>query len=316
MRVIDADATRAALPFPALIEALRAAFAQGAVIPPRHHHTVVQPDGAQGILLLMPAWQAGGYLGVKIATVFPQNGARGLPGVNATYLLCDGSTGVPVALIDGDQLTARRTIAASALAAGYLARDDSSRLLVVGAGRVGRLAAEAFAAVRPIRQVAVWNPSPARADALVETLWEQGFDAARADDLEAATRVADIVTCATLATAPLIRADWLAPGSHLDLIGGFTPAMREAEDGCFAGARVFVDTVEAVAEAGDLIDPIAAGVLDRAGIGTLAELCSGTAAGRCDPHERTVFKSVGTALSDIAAAVLVQAVTQAPGIRS
>lgn len=305
MRIIDADATRAALAFPALIAALREAFAQGATIPPRHHHEIVQPDGAHGTLLLMPAWQAGGYLGVKIATIYPDNGARSLPGVYATYLLCEGSTGRPIALIDGNQITARRTIAASALAADYLAHTDASRLLVVGAGRVGSLAAEAFAAVRPIRHVAVWNPSAARADALVADLNKQGFGAERVDDMEAATRAADIVCCATLSTTPLIRAEWLAPGTHLDLIGGFTPDMREADNACFANARVFVDTLDAIEEAGDLVGPIAAGVLDRSTIGTLAALCNGSIAGRRDAGERTIFKAVGTALSDIAAAALV-----------
>jgi ornithine cyclodeaminase/alanine dehydrogenase-like protein (mu-crystallin family) len=306
LAVIDAERTRDALPFARLIPVLRQAFAGGAKIPLRHHHTIPQPDGTSAVLLLMPAWQDQGYLGVKIVTIFPGNSARGLPGLDSSYLLCDGQTGRHLALIDGNQITVRRTVGVAALAASYLAREDATSLLLVGAGRVASLAAEAFRAVRPIRTVTIWNRDRAKAATLAEALRDRGFDAAVAPSLREAAANADIVCCATLSATPLIQADWLKPGTHLDLIGSFTPAMREADDACFVRGRVYVDSPDALAESGDLVDPIRNGTLSPTALaGTLAQLCAGAVAGRGTDDEITVFKAVGTALSDIAAGALV-----------
>ena len=310
--VIDAARTASALPFDALIAALRAAFARGAVAPQRHHHPIARPHGDDGTLLVMPAWQ-GDSLGVKIATVFPANNARGLPSVFSTYLLCDGATGQPLALLDGDVITARRTIAISALAASLLAREDAASLLIVGSGRIARLAPAAFATMRPIRHVAVWNRDPAKAEMLAAQFRADGVDAEAAHSLEAAAAQADIISCATPSTAPLIRADWLRPGTHLDLIGSFTPAMREADDACFARGRVYVDTPDALAEAGDLTGPIASGVLRAGDIGLLADLCAGRVPGRRSRDDFTIFKAVGTAVADLVAATLVRAALLPPG---
>ena len=301
MRQFDALATARALEFPALIAALERLFVAGCEVPPRHVHAV--GDGLTA--LLMPAWQPGRYFGLKVVNVAPGNAARGLPGLFATYQLFDAATGAPLALIDGGEITARRTAAASALAASRLARADARRQLIVGAGRVGGLLAQAYRAVRPIHDVMVWSRDPDAALRLVLRLAAEGLPARVVTDLATATATADIVSGAPLATAPLIEGAWLAPGSHLDLIGGFTPAMREADDACFAGAEVWVDTSEALAKAGDLLHPIAAGVLRREDVcGTLADLCAAPAPRR-DAAARTVFKSVGTALEDLAAAILV-----------
>lgn len=291
MRLFDAAATEAALPFDRLIPALRDAFVAGAEVPDRHHHAL--PGGAT--LLLMPAWQ-GDWLGVKLVAVHPGNPARSLPAIHATYLLSRAGTGEAVALLDGGVLTARRTAAASALAASFLARPDAARLLLVGAGRVAALVAPAMRTVRPISSVAVWNPHPARADALVEDLRAQGFDAARVDGLEAAVAAADIVSCATLSTGPLIQGPWLQPGVHLDLIGAYTPFMREADEAAIRRATLFIDTDAARHECGELTGnpPVA---------GTLETLCRG-GPGRVDAAAITAFKSVGTALEDLAAAIL------------
>ena len=261
-------------------------------MPARHHHAL--PGGAT--LLLMPAWQQD-WMGVKTVTIHPANPGSGLPAVHATYLLSRVGTGEPVALMDGGEITARRTVATSALAASFLARPDASRLLVVGAGRVASLIAQAMREVRPITHVAVWSPTPARADALVAALGTQGFEASRAIDLGAAVAEADILSCATLATTPLIQGCWLRAGTHLDLIGAFTPAMREADEAAVQRATVYVDTATARHECGEL-----ASNPDIAG--TLSTLCQG-AGGRCDAEEVTLFKSVGTALADLAAATLV-----------
>jgi ornithine cyclodeaminase len=309
MQVIDAPATRDALPFARLVPALHRAFAEGCEVPPRQAHAIGQADGIGCTSLIMPAWSrprsARPHYGVKIVNIAPGNAARGLPGLHASYLLFDALTGVPLACIDGGVLTTRRTAAASALAASFLARSDARRLLVVGAGAVARVLPEAYRAVRPIEHVAVWARAPDKAAALADALRADGFDAAAEVDLAAAVAQSDIVSCATLATEPLVHGRWLAPGSHLDLIGSFTPQMREADDDCFAGARLFVDTDEALRKSGDLLGPLSRGVLDAARrYGTLDDLCSGSLPGRQGPLERTVFKSVGTALEDLAAAVL------------
>jgi ornithine cyclodeaminase/alanine dehydrogenase-like protein (mu-crystallin family) len=301
MCVFDAAATRDALPFERLIPALRDLFAAGCEVPARHVHTVGELTS-----LLMPAWQAGGYYGVKVVNVAPGNAARGLPGVHGSYLLHDAGTGVPLALIDGSELTTRRTAAASALAAGWLAREDAEHLLVVGAGRIAAVLPAAYRVLRPIRRVTVWARQPDKAHALAAQLAAQGFDARAATQLDDAVAAADIVSCATLAGEPLVQGQHLRPGSHLDLIGSFTPTMREADDHCFAGAGVWIDTDEALHKSGDLLGPMSRGVFAAADVrGTLAQLARGQAAGRARADERTVFKSVGSALEDLAAATLV-----------
>jgi ornithine cyclodeaminase/alanine dehydrogenase-like protein (mu-crystallin family) len=301
MKVFDAGATRAALPFATLMAALKNLFIAGCTVPPRHVHQL----GNAGTSLIMPAWQ-GRYFGIKTVNIFPANSERGLPGLFSTYMLYDAATGQPLAHIDGNEITARRTVAASALAASYLARPDAERLLVVGSGRVASLLAEAYSEVLPLREIAVWSRNPASAVALAASLRAQGFEALAWPQLEAAVRQADVVSCATLSTLPLIRGEWLQAGSHLDLIGGFTPQMVEADDACFAGAAIYVDTQEALQKAGDLLGPMSRGVFDAADLkGTLEQLCRGERGGRATADQRTVFKSVGSALEDLAAAMLV-----------
>jgi ornithine cyclodeaminase len=275
------------------------------VVPARQVHTVTA-GAAPGHLLSMAAWQPGRHLGVKTVTVFAANASRALPSLHALYTLFDATTGVPVAHIDGAALTARRTACVSALAASYLARPDAKRLLVVGAGRVASLLPSAMAAVRPIERVLVWNHRSEGAHTLARSLREQGLRAEATDDLRDAVQHADIVSCATLSTQPLIRGQWLPPGSHLDLIGSFTPDMREADASCVARARVFVDQDEALAKAGDLVQAIAEHAFEHAALqGTLEQLCRGQCGGRADPSEITLFKSVGSAWQDLAAAGLV-----------
>ncbi len=306
MRYLDAAELAERLPWPALVQALRSAFTQDFEVPLRHSHSIHNPGGEDGMVLIMPAWQPGRHFGVKTVNIFPGNRARGLPGLHAVYALFDATTGVPLALLDGSELTARRTAAASALASDLLARPDARSLLLVGAGRVGTLMTGALRAVRPgIERIAVWNRSPAGAEALASTLRGQGLAAQAVTDLPAAVGQADIVSCATLSTAALVHGDWLQPGAHLDLIGGFTPAMREADGRCLARGRVFVDTAEALAKSGDLLSAIREGLFDAAAVqATLAQLCRGERPGRTGADDITVFKTVGTALADLAAAEL------------
>jgi ornithine cyclodeaminase len=305
LRFYSADEVHAALDWKRLVEALAAAFAVGAHVPLRHAHRL----GETETLLLMPAWrEARGGLGVKIVTVMPGNAARGAATVNALYVLLDRASGEPRAVIDGEALTLRRTAAASALAARHLARDDSTNLLVVGTGKLAPFMARAHCALRPrLVRVRVWGRRAEAAQTLAQVLRDEGLPAEAATDLQAAVRDADIVTCATTAAAPIVHGAWLAPGTHLDLVGGFTRAMREADDAAVARARIFVDTYAgALAEAGDLVSPLERGVIARAQIeAELAELVRGEKPGRHSADEITLFKSVGTALEDLAAAELI-----------
>jgi ornithine cyclodeaminase len=304
MRIFDAAATERALPFDTLIGRLREMFRRGCEVPARHVHRVVTAQ-AEGTVLIMPAW-TDRYLGIKTVSIYPDNGPKGLPGLHSAYLLSDATTGQLLAQIDGNAITSRRTAAASALAASYLARPDASSLLVVGAGRVGSLLPLAYRHVRRLDEVGVWCRTEEVAAAVVERLRREGIPADVATDLKAWAARADIVSCATLATEPVMHGEWLRPGSHLDLIGSFAPQMREADDECFRGARIYVDTDEAATKSGDLLGPLSRKVFARGDIrGDLRGLCLGTVAGRQDERERTVFKSVGTALEDLAAAIMV-----------
>ena len=301
----SAEQVHAALEYPVLIERLGQAFAQGASVPLRHAHKVNEHENAR--LLLMPAWREGEALGVKIVTAFPGNAARGAATVAATYVLLDGSTGHPLALIDGEALTLRRTAAASALASSFLSRPESRTLLVIGTGKLAPYMAAAHAAVRSFARVLVWGRSAHKAQSLAGQLAAQGVNATAAASLQEALTQADVVTCATTAADPIVQGAQVRHGTHVDLVGGFTPTMREADDELVAKASVFVDTyVGALAEGGDVVEPIRSGVLQRADVrAELAELCRGDKKGRTGAAEITLFKSVGTALEDLTAAQMV-----------
>jgi ornithine cyclodeaminase len=320
MLMISADAVDRALSFAGLVEALRVMFRDGAVQPVRHHHTIERPDGGASTLLLMPAWgdfgaagtSAGGHVGVKIVTVSPDNNIVGKPAVMGVYLLLDGKTGEPQALIDGQRLTLWRTACTSALAATYLAREDASRLLVVGAGALCPFLAKAHSVVRPISQIRIWNRTPANGEKAAEALRRDGFDASAVTDLDDALGWADIVSCATISSEPLVKGARLKAGTHVDLVGGFTPDMREADDEAIRRARVFVDTrAGATKEAGDIVQPLASGVLAADGVlADLFELTRGEKAGRASAEEITLFKSVGAALEDLAGGIAVYAASR------
>jgi alanine dehydrogenase len=308
LRIVPAEEVSSLLSYDALIDALADAFRGEIVVPVRHHHTIPQ-DGADATLLLMPAWTESGkrYVGCKIVTVFPDNAKSDRPSLYGQYLLLSGETGEPLALIDGRVLTVWRTAAASALAARYLARPDASHLVMVGAGALAPHLVRAHATVRPIKRVTLWNRTKARAVALGFTLANEKIEVEATDRLEAAVREADIVCCATLAAQPLVQGRWLKEGVHVDLVGAFTPKMREADDEAMRRARIYVDTrAGALKEAGDIVDPLARGVIKETDIAAdLFDLCRGTAEGRKGAAEITLFKSVGSAIEDLAAAMLV-----------
>jgi len=303
---LDAEAVAARLERLPLIDALERAFRYECQAPGRQHYSVGDAENPSDTLLIMPAWQSGVSIGVKLVTAFPGNSARGLPTVHATYTLFDARTGMPRAILDGTELTRRRTAAASALAARYLAAPGSSRLLMVGTGSLAPHVIESHAVVRPIRSVRIWGRRPERARAIAESLADRSYDVEAVEDLEAAVGWADIISCATLATLPLVRGAWLRDGQHLDLIGSFTPRMREADDDAVARATIYVDTrAAALVESGELVHALATGRLKRQDIrGELRDLVRGSASKRTTIEEITLFKSVGSAIADLAAAEL------------
>ena len=307
MITLDERQLRQTLAWEPLIGAIETLFRKGCEVPVRHHHTIALENQPDATLLLMPAWQAGGFLGVKLVTVYPGNAVRGLPAISGLYVLFSGETGEIIASLDGGELTARRTAAASALASRYLSRQDASVLLVVGTGRMGANLIRAHAAVRPISRVLVWGRSPAGAARVAEDARSDGIAAQAADDIAPAAAEADIISCATLSSEPLIRGEWLREGTHVDLVGAFLPHMRETDDAVMARAsRIFVDTIDgAMKEAGDVLQPLESGAITKDAIrGDLFDLTRGQQPGRGGEDEITVFKSVGTALEDLAAAIL------------
>ena len=304
---LDAAAVEAALPFRPLIEALGEAFVTAATPPVRHHHAVPRSGSDPAILLIMPAWQPDAVTGVKLVHVASGNEAKGLPSVQGLYVLFDGPTGTPLAVMDGTRLTVRRTAAASALAASHLARADAATLLMLGCGAMAPHLIAAHRTVRPIQRVLLWNRTPQRAAALARDLEAQGVDAVAVAEIDPALAEADIVSCATMSREPLVRGTAVRAGTHVDLVGAYTPAMRESDGELLARAEVFVDTFDgAEAEAGDVLQAIAEGHLTREAIeGDLAALCRGSHPGRSSAASITVFKSVGSALEDLVAARLV-----------
>jgi ornithine cyclodeaminase len=330
-RVYSAQAVHDALPWERLAGVLERAFLQGAEVPLRHAHALSTAD----TLLLMPAWNEA-LIATKLVTVIPSAPHT----VQATVVVLDRPTGEVRALMDGEALTLRRTAATSALAARHLARADARTLLVVGTGRLAGWMARAHVALRPeLERVVVWGRRPEAVQALVQELQpllqaerhaEQASRAGgvgsvgatsgpdtrggraalvveAASTLEAACAQADIVCCATTSSEPLVCGAWLRPGTHLDLVGGFRRDMREVDDEAVRRARVVVDTYAgALTEAGDLTQPLARGVIDRAHVrAELAELLREPARGRTGAADITLFKSVGTALEDLAAAACV-----------
>ena len=232
MLVLDANEVAGALPYDQLISALVTAFAGDYEVPHRAHHDVAVPEGNAGKLLLMPAWQPGGSMGVKIVTVFPDNAAQGYPAVFASYVLMSAETGVPVAVFDGTEITLRRTAAASALASTYLSRGNSTRLLMVGTGNLAPHLIAAHATARPITDICIWGRRQEAAGRLAATLATSSYSITVSDNLEEAVGQADVISCATLTSDPLVKGEWLKPGQHLDLVGAFKPDMREeAGDG-------------------------------------------------------------------------------------
>ena len=316
MRFITAPEIEIALDQKSLIEALRRAFRMGASARPyqaplRNRFFVENVHADPTILLNMPSWQVDGDLGIKMVTVNTGNPAKGLPMVQGVYLFLDAGTGKVRGILEAEMITVKRTAAASALASSYLSRSDASRLLIVGAGALARHFIDAHRAVRPISDVLVWNRTPKRAEELVANYRLQEDASALnsigvTDDLEAAVSGADIVTCITASSEPVIFGDWVREGTHVDLVGAFSPDSRESDDTLVQKARIFVDTrTGALAEAGDLIIPMNNGLITEDDVAAdLFDLTQGERDGRRFYDQITLFKNCGSAIEDLVAARL------------
>lgn len=304
------------LPWEALINAIQEIFDSEVIEPLRHQHDLIVPNEPTASLLLKPAWIEGEYIGIKQVTIFPGNNAKGLPGLNSSYLLSSGKTGQPLLQVDADELTARRTAAASALASHFLSRLDSKKLLMIGSGRLARSLVEAHRVVRPITEVQVWSRNESSAQKMVDELVAKGVlaNVCTTTELPEKTAEADIISCATMSTEAIVLGEYLTEGSHLDLVGGFTPNMRETDDAAIQKSAVFVDTrMGALSEAGDLTQVIDAGNFEESEvIAELSDLCAksgenkhlGRSALKNSDSQITVFKSVGAGREDLAAAIL------------
>mgnify|MGYP000002804794 CR=1 FL=1 len=310
--ILDQQKTAEALPWKGLIDCLDKMFIQTVNSPVRHHHNMKVPGDPDATLLLMPAWIEGEYSGVKIVNVFPGNNKRGLAGLTAHYLLSCGKTGRLLLQLDGSELTSKRTAAASALASRYLSRKNTNSMLMVGTGRMARNLIPAHMSVRPIETVHVWGRNPESSQRLVEELKADGINAhvCLPENLQEIVQQVDLISCATMATEPLVMGEWLSAGTHLDLVGSFTPKMRETNNTAMQIGEVFVDTrAGALSETGDLLTPISEGAITEEKIvAEFSELCAGLHRGRVDlvnsDKAITVFKSVGTSIEDLAAAIL------------
>ena len=307
MRTIDNETIDQVLNYDKMLEALYKIFISKFTMPVRHHHFYNTPDSAENALILMPAW-TDKYLGCKQVIVAPKNAEQHLPAIHALYTLFDAETGVPLAQMDATKLTSVRTACASALAAKYLARENAENLLVIGSGSVAYHLAQAHSSVRNYKHIEVWARNSDKAQALLDSLKEQGFtNVSLAKDLQAAIQKADVISSATLSKEPIIKGEWLKPGVHLDLIGSHTPKTREADDEVIRRSTIYADSREgALHETGELAIPIASGLLDPKDVqADLVELCKANKLARKNEEEITLFKSAGLAIEDLAAALMV-----------
>ena len=308
MKVFSDAQVKKALPWRGLIDELRATFAKGVSQPLRTAHTIPVPGEPDASFLAMPAWEEGGKLAVKILFIAPGNSTRQLPAVNASVMVFDAVTGQVEAAMEGAELTARRTAAASALAADLTARKEAKTLLIVGAGTIAGNLIPAHCAVRDYESIKIWARRPEQAQALADQFDDS---VSVVTDLDPAVVEADVIATATLTNDPLIKGALLKDGAHLDLVGAFTTDMREADSEALkrAAGGSIVDTYEgAMAAAGDITQPLAEGAINRGDIvGDMAELCRGEANPRRSGTQITVFKSVGAAIEDFVAARMVAA---------
>lgn len=306
MEVIDADRVHELTDFAGLIAAFETAHRHG--MPEKNDRTIYEvpnTDGAADALIILPAWQPQEGILVKLVTSFPNNKARhGTPTVNSTYMFVDGKTGIPQAAIEGEAMIFKKTSCDSALGSKLLSREDAKEFLIIGAGGLAPYLVKAHLTVRPnLKRLKVWNRTRANAEAMSEKLATEGIEIAVMDDLDAAVAEADIITSATMAPTPLLKGALLRPGAHVDLIGSFTPQMREADDDVLRRATIFVDHRQTTERSGEFLGPLERGVITMDDVkADYFELVQGRRSGRQSADEITMLKNGGGSHMDYYAA--------------
>jgi alanine dehydrogenase len=294
MDFLDFDAVRTLASVAQLITPVREVFLHPPQVPAREHYDLGETDQDHATLLIMPAW-SNGLVGVKLLTAFPENVRHHRPTLQGTYLLFSRDSGAPLIGMDGRALTLLRTAAVSALAADTLAPPRPRRLLMVGTGALAPYLIDGHCAVRQYESICIWGRDHAKAAALAESLSSAIRSVEAAPELEEAVRSADVICCATSSRQPLLCHEWISSGAHVNLVGGFTPTMREADDATVARADIVIDSADA-ADCGDLGEPLRKNLITREEI----QLLGHPTAART--HDITLFKSVGTAAADLGAA--------------
>jgi ornithine cyclodeaminase len=312
LQFIDSEKVHAVLDYPSLVAGLKSEHIKGIDQNKECFLGEIRNQGPENNYNVLPAWRYGEAIGTKLVTIFPENRklTPAVPSIHSLYVLFDGANGKPLALIDGDALTFRKTAADSALGADFLARPDVETFLMVGAGALAPHVVEAHLALRPsIRRVSIWNRNPQAAQELARDLRDRPLDQDRKieaiSEIETAAREADLISCATMTDDPLILGDWLKPGCHLDLIGGWKTSMRESDDRAAARSRIFVDSKELCHRCGDIAGPIANGAIDERDIlGDLFTLSRGEVQGRLSDQDITFFKNGGGGHLDLFTALV------------
>ena len=308
MKLLSSQQVHELLDYPGLIESLEVSHL--GVFPDCTVNVLNEPDQGANQFVSLVGWQKEGLIAAKLVGVFPNNLSMvpSQPSVQGVVVTFDASTGQPLAVADGAAMTFRKTAADSALGAKFLAKENSASLLVVGAGGLApHMVYAHFAANPSIRNVVIWNRTHAKAVDLAKQLQQQGFNASATDDLNYSVSQADIIACVTMSQEPLVKAKWVKPGTHIDLVGAYLPTMREADDELMINGRIFVDTRENMTGAGDLKQPVDLGLIHWEDIqADLFELCQGKRNGRNNNQEITVFKNVGGGHLDLFAAQYLQ----------
>lgn len=307
MQFISDETILQVLDYETLIQQIQRLFGSSIQAPPRIHIPLPTPPGeAEGTLLVMPAWQADNYLGIKTITVYPSNPSKDLATIQGVYLLFDATTGSPLISLSAGLLTSFRTAATSALASSYLSRSDASTLAIIGTGQLAPFLVEAHATVRHIKKVLVWGRTAEHVSTFVKKLKGGAYEVVVLDQLDDRLLAADIISTATFSQHALIHHYHVSKGCHIDLVGAFTPAMRESDSQLIAKGSLFLDDRASLKESGDIVIPLYEGLIRPETIkGDLFDLCQENKKGRVDADEITIFKSVGHAAEDLAAAQLI-----------
>lgn len=308
MQYFDKNKIEELLSYKDLIDVIEKGFVDPPNVPPRLHYSVSNSTtNIENTLLIMPAWQEEKQIGIKVVTVAPNNKEYNLESINGLYLLLDAVTGIPEAIMDAKAITNWRTACASALASKYLSRPDSKTLFMIGTGTLAPYLIRAHASIRPIEKVLIWGRNIQKSEDVQQMISDLNLEVEIVSTIEEGIKKADIVSCATLSETPLVLGEKLNQGQHIDLVGAYTPKMREANDEVLLRSDVYVDNIEmAPKETGDLSIPIAEGIIKIEDIkGDLFDLCSAKIKGRSSNESITVFKSVGHALEDLVTAQLI-----------